>query len=140
MGKLSRNNPIQVYRNTESNPWSSTEIKPYFFVKVIWGSSYTCSMDIWAFGKFQETGLKYSKIMCRDTWKVTQSLQLHISHQMKLYPSVKVSWRLNFTCFTCIWALWPSEKTGPKYPKIMCSDTHKVIQSLQLHISHQVRP
>ena len=93
-----------------------------------------------AFGQIWETGAKCPKIMCKDTRRVIKTLQLHISHQMRLCPSVKVSWRLPFTCFTCIWALWSSGEPGPKYPQIMCRDTRKVIQSLQLHISHQVRP
>ena len=64
------------------------------------------------------------QIMCRDTWKVIQSLQLLVSHQMRLNlvsgPSVgktvPVSQLLGY---------WGQlRETGPEHPK-SCEETHE---------------
>ena len=77
--------------------------------------------------------------MCRDTWKVIQSLQLLVSHQVRPYSSVRTLCGLSYTSFTypCIGAIWWN---WAQIPQIICRDTWKVIQSLQLLVSHQMRP
>ena len=76
------------------------------------------------------------KITCRDTWKVIQSLQLFISHQMRPYSSVKALCGLSYTCFPGTWVLEQFWGTGPEYSKL-CTRTQKVIKSLQLLIYYQ---
>ena len=48
------------------------------------------------------------------TQKVIQSVQLHISHQMRLQPSLKAIWVLSFTCFSVFGALCQFVETGAK--------------------------
>ena len=62
-----------------------------------------------------------------------------ISHQRRRYSSVKALCGLSYTCFTGTWVLGQFEETGPEYPK-SCVGILKVIQSLQILISHQMRP
>ena len=67
--------------------------------------------------QFGETGPKYPQIMYRDTWKVIQSLQLLVSHQMRSYSSVIVLCGSSYTYFIGIWVLGKFRETGPEYPK-----------------------
>ena len=48
------------------------------------------------------------------TQKVIQSVQLHISHQMKPQPSLKAIWVLSITCFSVFGALYQFGETGAK--------------------------
>ena len=64
------------------------------------------------------------KITCRDTWKVIQSLQLFISHQVRLYSSVKALCGSSYTCFPGTWVLEQFWETGPEYSKL-CTRTQK---------------
>ena len=79
----------------------------------------------------------------RETQKIIQSLQLHISHQMMPCSNAKSIWRLSLTCFKVFWALVQLGKLTPnqaKIPQIMFREAQEIINSLQLIISHQVRP
>ena len=79
----------------------------------------------------------------RKTQKIIASLQLHISHQMMPCSNAKSIWRLSLTCFKVFWALGQLGKLTPnqaKIPQIMAREAQEIINSLQLIISHQVRP
>ena len=73
------------------------------------------------------------QIMCRDTWKVIQSLQLLVSHQMRPYSSVRALCGSSYTGFTGTWVLGQFGEIRPEYPK-SCAGTHeknsKVFSSL----------
>ena len=76
--------------------------------------------------------------MVSETQQIIQSLQLIISHQVRPYLSVMTISGLSLTCFRTIWG-----KLGPnttQIPYLNVRETHKVIQSLELIISHQMRP
>ena len=64
------------------------------------------------------------KIMCRDTWKVIQSLQLLVSHQIRPYSSIRALCGSSYTCFTGTRVLGQFGENGPKYPK-SCTGTHE---------------
>ena len=68
-------------------------------------------------GAIWENWAWISQIMCRDTWKVIQSLQLLVSHQMRSYSSVIVLCGSSYTYFIGIWVLGQFRETGPEYPK-----------------------
>ena len=53
-----------------------------------------------------------------------QSLQLLISHQMRLYSSAKGLCGLNYSCFSGTQVLGQFRETGPKYPK-SCTKTYE---------------
>ena len=73
------------------------------------------------------------QIMCRNTWKVIQSLHPLVSHQMRLYSRIRTFCGLSYTSFTCIGVFLQFWETAPKYPK-RCTGTHekllKVFSSL----------
>ena len=80
----------------------------------------------WGSGQFGETKSKYLNHgkdtqnvieSVRDTQKVIQCVQLHISHQMKPYSIVKAIWGSSYTCFSVFQALGQVRRTGPKYTK-----------------------
>ena len=59
------------------------------------------------------------------------------------YANAKASLKVMFYLFDCIVALGKFEiwvQIGFKYLKSWCRGTHKIIQSLQLIISHQMMP
>ena len=79
----------------------------------------------------------------RETQKIIQSLELHISHQMMPCSNAKSIWRLSLTCFKVSWALGHLGKLSPnraQIPQIMTREAQQIINSLQLIISHQVSP
>ena len=78
------------------------------------------------------------QITCRDTWKVIQSLQILILHQMRPCSSVTAllwSELYLFHRYSGIGAIWGNLA---QISQIMHRDTCKVIQSLQLRISHRI--
>ena len=109
------------------------------------GVSYTCFTGIWILGQFGETWPEYPK-SCKRTHekcsKVFSSL-FHIKWDLTLVsgPSVCLGplWveLYLFLGYSSIWAIW---RNWARIPQIMCKDTWKVIQSLQLLVSYQMRP
>ena len=65
---------------------------------------------------------RISQIMCRNTWKVIQSLHLLDSHQVRPCSSVTTLCGLTYTYFTGTRVFGKFEETGPKYPK-SCAGT-----------------
>ena len=119
-GKLGSNVPNHVHGHIKSTSKASTPhltSNEALFLKVIYGFSYTCLVGIQALGQFWEKGPEYPQIIMEQHMKKIQSLQLHISHQIKLYSSVKALSVLSYPCFTVIWALGQFGETGPKYSK-----------------------
>ena len=90
-------------------------------------------------GKIWWNWVQIPQIVCRDTWKVIQSLQLLIPHQMRPYFSIEACGGLSYICFTVGYLIGQFEETGRKHPQIIWSSTWKIIQNLQFHISHQTR-
>ena len=64
-------------------------VRLYSSIKAICGLSYACFIANWILRQLRETVLEYPKIILKETQNVIQSLQLNISHQMRLYSSVK---------------------------------------------------
>ena len=76
-----------------------------------------------------------------NTQRVIQSVKFHISHQAKLYSSVKIICWSSYTCFFFIFGeLEQVGELGPKYPQIKGTNTQKVFQSVKFQISHQMKP
>ena len=72
-----------------------------------------------------------------DTWKVIQSVKLHISNKIKSNSRVKANWESSYTCFGIFGKLGRVREIGPKMSQIMfinTQKTQKVIQSVKLHI------
>ena len=73
--------------------------------------------------------------MCRDTWRIIQSFQLLVSHQIRPCFSVMVVCRLSYTCSTGTQVLGQFGETRLEYPK-SCAGRHenqsKVLSSLFL--------
>ena len=128
LGKLGPNTPNHVQGHMKSNPKSSAPcftsnetllqcqdslwVELYLFhrqsgVEAIWGN--------WA---------RLPQITCRDTWKVTQSLQILILHQMGPYSSVQALCWSSCTCFTGTQVLGQFGEPWPEYPK-SCTGTHE---------------
>ena len=57
------------------------------------------------------------QIMGTDTQTMTESVELHISHKMRPYPSVKAIQRSSYTCFRVFGALGQFRGIWPKYSK-----------------------
>ena len=76
----------------------------------------------------------------RDIWKVIQSLQLLLFHQIKFYSRVIALCGLSYTCFIGNQLLLQFGETGLKTRKTCAQESWKVIQSLQHLASHQMRP
>ena len=104
LGKLGPNTPNHVQGHMKSNPKSSAPcftsnetllqcqdplwVELYLFhrysgVEAIWGN--------WA---------RIPQIICKDTGKVIQSLQLLVLHEMRPYSSVRALCGSSYTCFT----------------------------------------
>ena len=113
--------------------------RPYSFFKMMWGSSYTCLTGIQALGKFVETGPKYPQLMCWDTKNNPNSSAPHFPSNKTLllcqdHLRIELYLLYGYLGVREIWRNW-----AHIYTQIMYRDTQKVIQSLQLHISHQAR-
>ena len=78
--------------------------------------------------------------MWKDMPEVIHSLQLHISHQMRPYSCQDHLTIELYLVFLGSWALGQFGVKRPKYPYVKYKVTQKEIQSLQLLISHQMRP
>ena len=117
----------------------SHQMRPTSSVRALCGLSYSysCFTGTWVLGQFGGNWARIPQTICRNTLKVIQSLQFLISHQMRPCSSVRALCGLGYTCFTGIWVIWG--KLGLN-TQIMCRDMWKVIQSLQLLDSHQMRP
>ena len=80
----------------------------------------------------------YTQNHARDAQKFLQSVQLHISHQMKPHSMVKPFWRSIYTCF-CVFGHWGKlNKSGLNTP----NNGHrhkKVTHSVKPHITHQMK-
>ena len=69
-------------------------------------------------------------------WKVIQSHQLLVSHQMRIYSIVTALCGSSYNCITATWVLRQYE-TGPEYPKSYTGrNTWKVNQSLLTSLFH----
>ena len=90
-------------------------------------------------GAIWKNWARIPQIMCKDPWKVIQSLQLFVSQQIKLYSSVRTLCGSSYTCFTGTRVLGQFWGNWVQITQIMCRDTWKVIHSLQLLVSHQIR-
>ena len=94
-------------------------------------------------GTIWENWARIPQITCKDTWKVFQSLQIFILNQMRPYSSLRpfLGWLIPISQAQgqlskqalSIGAIW---RNLAWIPQIMQRDTWKVIQSLQLRISH----
>ena len=78
--------------------------------------------------------------MCWDIWKVIQSLQLLLFHQIRFYSRVIALCGLSYTCFIGNQLLLQFGETGLKTRKTCAHESWKVIQSLQHLTSDQRRP
>ena len=140
LGKLGPNTPTNMQEQMKSiqslQILVSHQMRPYSSVRALCGFSYTCFTGI---GIIWGNWARIPQITCRDTWKVIQSLQILILHQMRPYSSVKARlWGdlYLFHRYSGIEAIW---RNLAQIFQIMDRDAWKVIQSLQLHISHQIR-
>ena len=112
----------------------SHQIRSYSNVKAISTLRFTC------FRVFRVIWTKWAKIpkfFDLVTQKNIQSLQLHISHQMRPYASVEAIHGFSFTCF---WNLGTLDQKRPQITQLLDLVAQKVIQSLQLLNSNQRRP
>ena len=104
----------------------------------LWVKSYLFCKYL-NFGAIWGKRAQIPKITCRDTWKIIQSLQLLISHQMRSYSRVKalcgeLYLLQKYLGVGTIWGNWA------QIPQLMYRGTWKLIQSLQLLIWHQMSP
>ena len=117
----------------------SHQIRPCFSVMVVCRLSYTCSTGTQVLGQFGETRLEYPKSCAgrhENQSKVLSSLFL-INWDLTLVPKpllVELYLVHRYSEIGAIWGNWP------QIPQITCRNTWKVIQSLWILISHQLRP
>ena len=78
--------------------------------------------------------------MNSNTAKVIKSVKLNISHQTMPYSSVKTICGSSYTYFSIFGELGQVGEIGSKSPPIIGTNTRKVIHSVKLHISHQMKP
>ena len=129
LGKLELNTTIHVQGPMKINPKSSALcftssetllqcqgppwVEPYLFhrypgIRAIWGN---CS--------------KYPKShVGTHTWKVIQTLQILIPHQMRPYSSGKGLCRVSYTCFPGTQVLGQFGEIGLECPKL-CAGTYE---------------
>ena len=143
LGKLGPNTPYYVQEHMKSNPKSSA---PCFTSNEtllqcqspLWGELYLFHWYL-GIGAIWENWARIPQITWKIIWKVIQSPQILILHQMRPYSSVKaLLWGelYLFHRYSGIGAVWGSLA---RISRIMHRDTWKVIQSLQLlYISHQI--
>ena len=128
LAKLGLNTLNHVQGQIKSNPKSSA-----YCLNIKWEVTQ-CRGPLWVelylfhrcsgIGAIWVNWARIPQIMCRKTWKVIQSLQLLVSHQMRPYSSVRALCELSYTCFTGTRVLGQFWKTGPEYPK-SCAGTHE---------------
>ena len=121
MGNLGPNTPNHVQEHMKSHPKFSA---PCFtsnetFLK--------CESSLWVelylFHRYSGIGgilgnwAQILQMMHRDARKVIQSFQLLFSNQMRLYSSVRVLFKLSYTCFSGTEVLGPFQEAGPEYSK-----------------------
>ena len=70
----------------------------------------------WGFGATRGSCTKINQIMGTHTQKVIQSVQFHISHQMRSCSNVNAIWGLSVTCFRVFVELGQFVGTGSQYP------------------------
>ena len=119
--------------------FTSNEAWPHSSVKALCGLSYTCFTGTRVLGQSGETGSKFLKLYARTHEK-----------QPKVFGSLfHIKWDLALVSGPSVGRVIPaSQELGywgnlgkrVRIPKIMCKDTWKVIQSLQLLVSRQMRP
>ena len=78
------------------------------------------------------------QIMSRDTPQVIENVKFHISYQMKPYSRVRPSTGRVIPVLVCLeigasWTNWA------QIPHTIDTDTQKVMQSVKLHITHQMK-
>ena len=114
--------------------------------KAIWRLtfiSFSVFETLVPFGAQSVNRAQMPQMMVRETWKVIQSFQLIISHQLMPYSNPKAIWRSSFICFRVFGALVSFGAQSPnraQIPQMMIRETWKVIQSFQVIISHQLMP
>ena len=114
--------------------------------KAISSSTFTSFRLFRALVPFGARGPNWDQIpqmMIRETWKVIESFQLIISHQLMRYSNQKAIWKSNFICFRVFGALVSFGTRSPnraQIPQMTIRETWKVIQSFQVIISHQLMP
>ena len=127
LGKLGSNAPNHAQGHIKGNPKPSA---PCFTSNdtllqcqgPLWPKLYLCHRYS-NIGAIQGNWVRIPQIMCRDTRKVIQSLQLLVSHQMRPYSSVRALCGSSYTCFTGTWILGQFGETRPECPK-SCAGTH----------------
>ena len=78
--------------------------------------------------------------MGTDTEKVTHSVKLAITHEMKSCSNVKTIWGSIYACFRLVAGIGASQRNLAPMHQIFGRDTQKIIQSMKLQISHQIKP
>ena len=135
--KLGPNTPNHVQGHIKNNPKSSahcfTSNENLLYCQGCLWIELNLFHRYSGIGAIWENWSRIPQITCRDRWKIIQSLQLLVSHQMRLYSSVRVLCGLSYTCFTDTRVLGQFGETGPEYPKLQAG-THekssKVFRSL----------
>ena len=81
----------------------------------------------------------YTQNHARDAQKVLQSVQLHISHQMKPCSMVKTFRASSYTCFSVFAGIGASQGNLAQIHQIIGRDTQKIIQRVKPQISYQMK-
>ena len=118
------------------------QMKPYSNVKTIWGLTYICFSVFWALQQDWEIGSKYPKswaLIYRNSSEVLNSA-FHINWNLTKVQKPSEGRVLPVLRYL---GLQPtSGKLGPNWaliPQTTVRKIQKVIQSLQLSISHHIR-
>ena len=93
LGKLGPNTPHYVQGHMKSNPKCSSAC--FTSNEALLSCQGPLWVELYLFHRYSSNGAVFrnwtwiSQITCRDTWKVIQSFQILILHQMRPYSSVK---------------------------------------------------
>ena len=92
-------------------------------------------------GKFWSPFYHFSKIPNHPGGTLHYiSINFHILHQMKPYSSIKAICWSSYACFIIFGELGQVKQISPQIPQIMGTNAEKVIYSVKLHISCQIKP
>ena len=129
LGEKGANIPkSSIYKVTQKEIQSpqlliSFQMRPYASVQALW-------VELYLFHRYSGIGAiwgnwaRIPQIMCKDTRKVIQNLQLFVSHQIRHYSSVRTLCGSSYTCFTGTRVLGQFGEIGPTYLK-SCAGTHE---------------
>ena len=120
----------------------SHQMKPCSSVKVICLVKLYLFLCICGIGTSQLNQTQITQIM--DSMQYTenhQKCQMEHSHQMMMpYSSVKAIYGAKLYLFQYIWGIGANWGDWAQIPPIIGTNTQKVIHSVKLHISHQMKP